>query len=528
MTLGASYKQSPPRGPFDAVVIGSGVGGLACAAALARFKQRRVLVLERHYRIGGYTHTFTRPGYEWDVGVHYLGQLGERGAIRALFDNLTDGSLRWAPLPQAYDRIVLGERTYDVVAGRGPFLEKMTGYFPREADALVRYVDFVRSVQRSSRFFYLDRSLPEWASGLAGPLLRRSHLAASQRTTLDVLRELTRDDELIGVLTGQFGDYGLPPAQSSFAIHATVVGHYLGGAWYPEGGSAAIARAFAPVIEKAGGALCHSAEVDQVLVEGGRAVGVRLADGAEVRAPVVVSDAGVANTFGRLVPADALPPMLAGRLRAVTPSVGHVCLYLGFKHPDEALGLKGTNLWLYPGRDHDQNIARFLADPESPLPVVYASFPSAKDPTWKGRFPGRATVDVVTLCPWAWVERWKDTAWQKRGDEYAAFKARLTERMLAALYRQLPQLEGKVDAAELSTPLSSQHFSGHPRGELYGLDHTPARYRVPLRAQTHLPGLFLTGADLVTAGVAAALSGGALTAGAIEGLGVMREAMKRP
>ena len=57
-----------------------------------------------------YTHAFTRPGYEWDVGVHYLGDLGERSAVRGMFNRLTDGSLRWAPLPDVYDRSLLGER----------------------------------------------------------------------------------------------------------------------------------------------------------------------------------------------------------------------------------------------------------------------------------------------------------------------------------------------------------------------------------------------------------------------------------
>ncbi|MHB8876909.1 MAG: phytoene desaturase family protein [Myxococcaceae bacterium] len=527
MYPGTSFKQHPPSGPFDAIVIGSGVGGLACASALARFKRRRVLVLERHYRIGGYTHTFTRPGYEWDVGVHYLGQLGDKGAIRAVFDHLTDGSLRWARLPEVYDRIVLGERSYDLVAGSGPFIARLSEYFPADAPAITRYVELCRKAARSGQLFFLDRMLPGWLSGAAGPLLRRRFLAFSQRTTLDVLRELTPNEELIAVLTGQYGDYGLPPSVSSFAMHAALVAHYLGGAWYPIGGSSAIARAFAPVIEGAGGVLCHSAEVRQILVEGGRAAGVRLTSGEELRAPVVVSDAGAANTYGHLAPPEALPDELRAALEPVAPSAGYVCLYLGFKHTDQELGLTGTNLWLYPDRHHDQNVARFLADPSSPLPMVYASFPSAKDPSWSERFPGRATVELITLCPFEWVERWKETRWHHRGAEYGAFKARFTERLLEVLFRALPKLRGKVDVAELSTPLSTQHFAGHPRGELYGLDHSPARFRAPLRAETLVPGLYLTGADLTSAGVAGALLGGALSAGAIEGLGVLRQVLRR-
>ena len=527
MQVGVSYKQRKPDGAFDAIVVGSGIGGLAAAAALARYGRRRVLVLERHYRIGGYTHAFTRRGYEWDVGVHYMGELGERGAVRALFDRLTDGSLRWAPLPDVYDRIVLGDRAYDYVTGSRRFVARMSEYFPREADAIARYVALVKQVTRASLPFYADRALPGPASRVVGPLLRRRYLRWATRTTREVLSELTSNEELVAVLTGQFGDYGLPPSRSSFAIHAAVAGHYLGGAYYPVGGAGAIARAFAPVIEAEGGVLFHSAEVERVLLERGRAVGVRLADGREVRAPVVLSDAGVANTFGRLLPEDALPARFASALRAVTPSVGYVCLYVGLRHTDEELGLTGTNLWLYPDEKHDENIARFLADPEAPLPLVYASFPSAKDPSFAERHPGRATIDLITLCPWEWVERWQGTSWMKRGPDYEAFKARLSERLLEALLRHLPQLRGKIDHAELSTPLSTAHFAGHPRGELYGLDHSPARYRLPLRAETPVRGLYLTGADLVSCGVGGGLMGGALAAAAILGPRLLVELGRR-
>src|SRR5262245_35525026 len=94
----ASYRQQRPTGSYDAIIIGSGIGGLAAAALLAKHAGKRVLVLERHYAVGGFTHTFHRPGYEWDVGVHYIGDLAEGTITRALFDEITDGELQWADL----------------------------------------------------------------------------------------------------------------------------------------------------------------------------------------------------------------------------------------------------------------------------------------------------------------------------------------------------------------------------------------------------------------------------------------------
>jgi all-trans-retinol 13,14-reductase len=130
-----------------------------------------------------------------------------------------------------------------------------------------------------------------------------------------------------------------------------------------------------------------------------------MADDRELRAPLVISDAGAVNTFGRLLPKEAVPrPGISEVVTKASPSVAHLCLYVGLKHTAEELGLNGTNLWIYPDADHDANFARFIRNPEVPFPTVYISFPSAKDPTFQDRFPGRATIEVITLAPYEWFE----------------------------------------------------------------------------------------------------------------------------
>jgi all-trans-retinol 13,14-reductase len=527
MDVGLSYKQKQPAGPFDAIVIGSGMGGLTAAAALARQHHRRVLVLERHYTAGGFTHSFTRPGYEWDVGVHYIGQVGPGGVLRAPFDWLTEGRLDWAKMPDVYDRVYLGDRSYDYVTGARRFIERMVDYFPRERVAIESYVALVKQAARAGAGFAIDRTLPAPVSRLIGPLLRAPLLRHASRTTAEVLGELTADRELRAVLAAQWGDYGLPPSQSSFAMHATVANHYLGGGYFPVGGASAIARGIAPLIEREGGQIFVNAEVREIVVERGRAVGVRMADDREIRAPVIISNAGAMNTFERLVPRDHAPRAVEQQVREVGASVSYVCLYLGLKHTDEELGLTGTNLWIYPDSDYDSSVARFLADPSAPFPLVFASFPSAKDPSFRDRHPGHSTVDVIVPAKYEWFSRWEGTRWRKRGPEYNALKEQYTARVLDVLFARVPALRGKIDVAELSTPLSTQHFSAYARGELYGLDHSPARYRLPLRARTELPGLFLTGQDLVSCGVSAAMFSGFLTAAAIAGPAALIAAMRR-
>jgi all-trans-retinol 13,14-reductase len=533
MKLGRSYKQHgiPDPGPsgWDAIVIGSGMGGLACAAMLARHAQQRVLVLERHYTAGGFTHVFHRPNYEWDVGVHYIGDVHRpQSFLRRAFDHLSDGALAWADLGEVYDQIIVGSDVYDFVRGREAFRERMKEYFPAQRDAIDRYIDEVRAAVRTSRRFFLEKALPPSLSRFVGGFLRRGAEPYARATVHDVLSRLTPDPRLRGVLAGQWGDYGLPPAQASFFMHALLVGHYFGGGAYPVGGSSQIAATILPGIERAGGAVITSAEVERVLVEQGRAVGVRLAGGEEVRARRVISDAGRAITFGRLLSSDEAraagqPPTL----RDVPPSAGHLTLYVGLDKTAAELDLRRPNQWVYPDHDHDRSMARYIADPDAPLPVAYLSFPSAKDPDFERRYPGRATIDVVGLAPWQWFKQWDGSPWKKRGKDYEAFKAQLSERLMQALLARCPQIAGHVDHVELSTPLSTKHFSGHPEGELYGLSHSPARFATRrLRVHTGVKNLYLTGADVCTAGVGGALMGGLLTATTVSKRNLVGELFK--
>jgi all-trans-retinol 13,14-reductase len=527
MTSWSSYHRYDGPEEWDAIVVGSGPGGLMTALMLARYGDRRVLVLERHYEVGGYTHTFRRKGYEWDVGVHYIGDVGRNSGTRRMFDFLTGGRLEWAPMPEVYDRIYLGDRSWDLVAGRDAFAERMKEYFPAEAVAIDGYLERVRQVLGGSQWFFAEKAVPALVAWIAGGLMRRGFLKLAGRTTRDVLEELTSNQELIAVLTGQYGDYGLPPGRSSFAIQAMVANHYMNGGYYPVGGASRIAAEAVREIEACGGRVLAAADVERIDTRGGRVEGVRMSDGRSFRAPTVISNAGAALTFGRLGGHEPKLRALHDRLAPLGASASHLGLYLGFRATDEELGLDGTNLWLYPDERHDYNYARFLLDPEAPFPLVYVSFPSAKDPSFGSRMPGRATVDVITLASYDWFRRWESAPWKKRGEEYEALKERFAGRLLETLYEHRPQLRGRLEVHEVSTPLSTRNFMAYESGEIYGIEHSPARFRErALMPRTPVRGLWLTGQDVCTCGVTGAMSGGAITASAVLGRPVINKVVR--
>jgi all-trans-retinol 13,14-reductase len=509
-----SYKQQPLDDHWDAIVIGSGIGGLTAAALLSKYASRKVLVLERHYTAGGYTHSFRRPGYSWDVGVHYVGALQDPASpLRAAFDNLTGGKLDWAPMPDVFDRVLMGGRAFEFPTGLERFRARLKDYFPSEAAAIDGYLAAVQSAEKWSRLYFSEKAIPRFLAWLAGPFMRAPFLRWASHSTLDVLHGFTRNPELIAVLTAQWGDYGLPPAQSSFGMHAIIASHYFNGASYPIGGAARIAETIAPLIEGHGGEIAVSADVQEIVVQNGKATGVKMADGREFRAGVIISDAGARNTFERLV---RQPQPILKDLERVPGSLAHLSLYVGVKQSARDLGLNGTNLWIYSSPDHDANLASFIDDPSAPFPVLYISFPSAKDPDFERKYPGRATLEVIVFVPYRWFAPWEDSRWKKRGAEYDVFKQALAQRLQQELERAVPAVAGKIDHAELSTPLTTRHFMNYPQGEAYGLAATPERFRLrSLTPRTTVRNLYLTGQDVASLGVAGALFGGAIAASAI-------------
>lgn len=512
---GTRFRPRLAHDHYDAIVIGSGIGGLTTAALLAKLG-KRVCVLEQHYTAGGYTHSYEREGYEWDVGVHYIGEVHKPWSmIRRVFDVITGGNLDWAPMDAHYDRIILGDKTYDYVAGRDEFKAEIKRHFPQEAAAIDRYVDLLSEVSAKVPRFFAGQALPR-SLGVLYSKLRRYWLPDYFfKPTLEVLEGLTDNRELIGLLTAQWGDYGLPPAQAAFVMHAMVAKHYITGGNYPVGGAIRIAETIIPVIEAAGGQVFTYAGVDKIIIENGRAVGVRLhKDGVELRAPQIVSCAGLIPTYTRLIPTDvAAQHNLLAPLQQVEPSAATLCLYAGFKGSAAELGLPKTNYWVYPSFDHDANISAFKNSADAPLPLIYMSFPSAKDPSWDTRYPNKATVEIVAATLPARFAQWQGSTWGKRGADYEALKAQLTEHLLATLYQHQPQLRGQLDFCELATPLSTEWFQCNVQGEIYGIEHTVKRFDQHwIHSQTPIKGLYLTGADTVTAGVGGALMAGVLTA----------------
>ena len=524
-----SEKQNPNGRSFDAIVIGSGMGALAFSSLMARLRKWRVLVLERHFKIGGFTHTFSRPGgWTWDVGVHYVGEMAPGSTSRRLFDFITDGRVDWSPMPDVYDVFVYPGLTIRAPRGRENFERVLAEAFPAEEEAVHHYF---RDIQRAVNWFnrHITALLtPQPVSWLVKTINRSSEPLALQ-TTQEYLQTHIRDPRLRAVLASQWADYGLPPGRSAFVTHAIIANHYFEGAWYPAGGAGEIPKAASAVIQAAGGQLLAGHEVTRILLEGGRAVGVEVQstkgkDGArlEFRAPVIVSDAGAWNTFTRLLPRESVP----FRAELETPPEGleAVELFLGLKDDPRRMGFHGENHWIFSSFDHNEICARRNDLLEGRAPMVYLSFPSLKDPQAR-----QQTAEIVAPFSFRSLEAYGEEPWRRRGAEYESAKKRMTEALLDLVEQHHPGFRDLIAYEELATPLTFEHFTAAPSGTIYGYPATPDRFRKRwLAPKTPIRNLYLTGADAVLLGIMGAVMGGVATASLVLGstgfLEIMRAA----
>ena len=514
---GYSKKKIPNN--IDVIVIGSGIGGLTLAGLLSKVG-KKVLVLEQHYIAGGCCHTYNEHGYEFDTGIHYIGNIKKRQPV---LDLITENPITWSQLgredeKKVYDEIIINEDKYKFPTGEEVLKKMLIKKFPHEKEGIIEYFRLVKDVSKQDLFFKLKILRPKIFRDYAQKYLCKKYLEYSSLNTYKVIKSLIKDERLIAILCGQFGDIALLPEKSSFYIHASLVNHYFEGGYYPNGGPNEFARQIIPTIEKSGGRVLVRRKVDKIEIINSRAIGVTMENGDFIKSKYVVSDAGIRNTFTNLVCEPVFQQKYSKLLKNVKPSMAYFYVFIGFNKSNGVLDLPTRNIWIYPNENHN-NLDKFYKDPINEEPFVFLAFPSAKDSTWSSRFPDKSTCVALTILPYDLFEKWENDKCTNRSDDYKFYKNEIAKNILnKSLFKYYPETKKYIDEMNIATGLSTKFYINSQKGECLGLEHTSERFMSKLlNPDTNVKNLFLTGQDIVSGGFTGALTGAILCAHSILG-----------
>jgi all-trans-retinol 13,14-reductase len=518
----------------DVIVIGSGIGGL-CTGALLSKAGKRVLVLEQHSRAGGCCHTFHEKGLEFDVGIHYIGEMGADTIVKNLSDQISNNQLKWAPLHHNFDIMVSmdkGNSELKYYGNRDETIQSLEEAFPGEKEAIRKFFYLIQSNRGGFTYFAALKLIPYCLAQLlvkTGLVHKFTNFfKAAEKSLWDVVCETTDNEELRIAFVYFFMNYGTKPDIAGWPIHSMLVEHYKHGAFYPEGGASQIPFTTIKVIEEGGGKVLMRAPVSTILFDSSdRACGVRVKD-TDIQAPLIISDAGVINTFNNI-----LPKEIAAKSRykeyGTTVDSGETAfqIFVGLNGSNQELGLVPRNYWVYRDskdmgaldRYMNQSLDDAVYSDANPPPILFISFPSAKDPTWDERFPGKSSCIVAGPANYHWFKEWENKKVKKRGDDYEHLKRAIGEKMMETFRELFPHLADKVEFWDVGTPITHVHYIAAPKGEIAGLNHSPFRFSpevaAGLRPKTDIPGLYLTGQDVSVCGFTGAMFGGLLCASAI-------------
>lgn len=520
--------------PLDAIVIGSGIGGMVISAILAK-KGKRVLVLEQHVTAGGCLAPYSIDHNEVDVGYHFVGMLFPESSkvtkdfLYPLLDWLSDGKLAWRKL-DAVDTVHLLDRgeKFEIRLGDGwKHVKRMLKErFPDESRGIDSVFDLYEKGETAFRSSIGTKASPPRIRRSLGPRIfpcDAESMALWEKTGKEILDEHLQDPVLKTLISQFHGGFSMTLSQMPFPALSVLHESLAHGLYYPIGGTGNIIGHLIDTVKSAGGRVLTQADVTRIILRDGRVSGVELRardETFEVHAPLIISDIGLRETYTHLLPGFMEEhPEIGIFLDATPPSDSHIMVNVVLDGTGKNLGLHQGEVWIVPNVDRDAQKDLFNSDPEQMPSYMFVVFPSTRNLERYGD-TNTSMMSLISIMPYKMVERWaKDYEKPHKGPiDYNEFKEKLGNRLLESFLSldEWGHLKKHVKKVSISSPLTQSYFLSREEGSTCGLMHTRDRFFHPLAGPyTPIQGLYLTGADAACSGVPGAGLGGFLTSVAI-------------
>ena len=455
---------------YDAIIVGSGLGGLSCGAYLAKHGQK-VLVLEKHSVPGGYATSFRRGSYTFNSTLHMLEGV-ERGQFWYKFFDLcgVGDSIEFTKLKYSF-RMVFPEHDIRLPSGNlQEVINTLEANFPNEKEGIRSlFKEMVKIYSDLCKF--LPKTAPIWQQLPSFPFRYKSMFLAMTKTLKQVLDKHIKDKKLKGLLFGNYGYFGLPPNKVDVLPLIANTAYWMEGSYHPVGGAQAISNAFVDAIKHNKGEVCLNSEVASIIVDGGRAVGVQIASGDKYFAKNVVSNASAEHTFHNLLGKNKLPT----KLDRMEPSISAFIVYLGLDESFKST-LKNTDdyeIVVSKNYNLDQDYQCTLNHDFEKATYLITLYSNVDQSLANN---GKFVASLTQIHLFSYWTKYQEAYEEGNKEEYNGEKDRLAGSLIKRAEKILPDLSKHIEVIEIATPLTLKRYTGNTNGACYGWANTVKQF----------------------------------------------------
>jgi len=455
---------------YDAIIIGSGLGGLSCAAYLAKNGQK-VLVLEKQSVPGGYAAGFKRGAYVFGSTLHMIDGVGRGQFWRSFFDLCGIGdSIEFIKLKHSF-RMIFPEHDIRLSSGNpDEVINTLETNFPDEKEGIRSLFKEITNIYSDLSKFLL-KTAPMWQQLPGIPFCCRSLFRAMTKTLKQILDKHLKDERLKGMLFGNYGYFGLPPSKVNIYPLMANAGYWLDGSYYPKGGSQAVSEAFVGVIEGNNGLVRLNSEVTSIIVDQARAIGVQMRNGNKFFAKNIISNACATQTFHNLLGDNKVQ----SKLDKMEPSTSAFIVYLGLDETFKST-LKNTNdfeIIVSQTYDLEQDYLWTLNYEFEKACYAITLFSNVDPSLAKGN---KFVAMLTQLHPYNYWTKYKEAYDAGKKEEYNKEKDRLAGELIERAKKVIPDFPKHVEVIEIATPLTLKRYTGNDNGACYGWANTVKQF----------------------------------------------------
>jgi len=512
-----------PEKQFDAIVIGSGIGGMSCAASLAMCNYK-VLVLEKNQFLGGSMASYSDPkrgNWKWSPGIQWVCDYSKNSVDYMLLKAITGGKASFSPLDDECQIKYFPDLDYQFtfVNDKGKLIEKLKSEFPDESQKIDLYFKYLRILEKKSGMFSLPKRFPPGISrimfGFSKAFKMLPHMDKSVTEVVDDVMTI-KNKKLRAILLSFSHYFGIPLDETPFPFYAYAQNMQFNGMFYPDGGGDSLVDALVSSVVLKGGEARTSSGVKRIIFEDGRAIGVETEDGTSIFADKLISSIGIKETLFGLVPEQERPTSLVKALKKHHAVPSFLELLIGFEGDISPFGIGRTAYKTIIGdpsiMSRNSTEAGWVCDD------LTISFPSLLNKEHED--PGYQTAEMHHETRFEYFEKYEG---KQDSEEYQKVTERITRHYLDRLEEKFPGLTKHVGYTKLITPLDVKNFTHHDQGSMFGLDIQKA-FNPELSPRSGIKNLFFTGEDIFAQGLTPL--NGVITASVVTGKNLIHKFKK--